>query len=156
VSNAPDAFTRLILFRPRPAFALPPEWAMHAWIPLGELRPLLQGISPVRDLSDLWRWVALPLPRSAVEMALADFPEVVLAREGLNRGDAENAERDMEGSARLYALLVPAEEAGVLERIELSPVGADLLGLPSPAAMAAMQKVAAALRRACGCMAVGL
>src|SRR5262245_17250535 len=65
------AWQRLILFQPRPEFPLPAEWAGRDWLPLGEMRPLLQAVSPVRDLSDIWRWVAEPLPAAAVEAALA-------------------------------------------------------------------------------------
>src|SRR6266540_3204975 len=81
----PLPYRRLILFRPRPEFPLPPEWKERTWIPLGELRPLLQAVSPVRDLSDIWRWVALPLPGAEVAAALADVPGMEVRWESSNR-----------------------------------------------------------------------
>lgn len=148
-----DAFTRLILFRPRPEFPLPSGWAGREWIPLGELRPLLQAISPVRDLSDHWHWVAFPMPLEEVEAALAGIPGVVKQKAGSDHRDAEEGQE--EATTLVCGLLVTAE-GGAVERVELSPAAGGLLGLASPAAMVDMLKVAAALRRACGCVAVGL
>lgn len=157
------AFSRLILFRPRPDFPLPAEWRDRPWIPLGELRPMLQAISPVRDLSDHWRWVALPLQLAAVEAVLAHLPVVIKTDDGVHRSDRVLAGRVMNtegvsgrGTAGLNALLVPAAEAGAVERVELSPAGDGLLAVPSQATMTAMQTVAAELRRTCGCVAVGV
>jgi hypothetical protein len=156
MSPSPDAFSRLILFRPRPEFPLPHEWNDRKWIPLGDLRPLLQAISPVRDLSDHWRWAALPMPREAVQAVLADTPVVVMREAEFHHRDAEITEGGQEeGVAVICALLVLAA-AGQVERVELSAAAGGLLGLPSPAVMAEMLRVATALRRACGCVAVGL
>jgi hypothetical protein len=156
VNPAANDFSRLILFRPRREFPLPDGWAGRESIPLGELRPLLQAISPVRDLSDLWRWAAIPLPRGEVEDVLAHFPWVVEREAEFHRGGAEHAEANDREAAVVQARLVPAEATGAVERIELSPAGGGLLGLTSPAARAAMLTVATALRQACDCLAVGL
>ena len=72
-TSAAPTWSRLILWRPRPKFPLPAGWAERACIPLGELRPLLQAVSPVRDLSDIWRWVAAPSPLEAIETALSSL-----------------------------------------------------------------------------------
>jgi hypothetical protein len=156
VNPAANDFSRLILFRPRREFSLPDEWAGREWIPLGELRPLLQAISPVRDLSDLWRWAAVPLPRGEVEAVLAHFPWVVEREAVFHRPGAERAQTNDRETAVVQARLVPAEAAGAVERIELSPVGGGLLGMATPEAVAAMETVAVALRQRCGCVAVGL
>jgi hypothetical protein len=143
---------RLILFRPRPEFALPPAWCERPWIPLGDLRPLLQAISPVRDLSDIWRWVAVPQPAQEVEAALAPLTGVVI-----HRGDRSTRAEDRQArEARVSALLVPAEPEESVERVELTDAAGSLLGSPEPETVRTMLEASAALRRACGCLAVGI
>jgi hypothetical protein len=149
-------WSRLILWRPRPEFPLPVEWVHRAWIPLGELRPLLQAVSPVRDLSDIWRWVAVPLPLAEVEAALA----VVSPAEALPSLSApDGAVRQLElrvGGQALRAALVLASTEREVERIELAESQGTWLTPPTAATKQAMLAVAASLRAACGCVAVVL
>ncbi len=147
------SFSRLILFRPRPEFPLLPEWESRPWIPLGDLRPLLQAVSPVRDLSDIWRWVALPLSRADVEAALMPLAGVTVRRVGDSCEEGtEHEHRD----TKVSATIMPAEAEGAVERVELTPAGGLLMGSPSPEAVTVIMAAAAALRRSCGCVAVGI
>jgi hypothetical protein len=151
------SFRRLIVWRPRPDFPLPPEWAEREWVPLGEMRPLLQAISPVRDLSDLWRWVVVPLPLAEVEAALAPFPDVNPLSDRASPADPEPAfGAECQSEDRLQARLYCTDGEPLVERIELGPFGSALIGLPDPGLNARMLEIAAALRQACGCVAVGV
>jgi hypothetical protein len=149
-------WSRLILWRPRPEFPLPAEWADRASIPLGELRPLLQAVSPVRDLSDVWRWVAAPIPLADVQAALAAVSAVeVRAMPTGPGGTACQMELRVEGQA-LRASLVPGAQDSEVERIELTERQATWLTPPTSEARRAMLAVASALRSACRCVAVVL
>ena len=149
-------WSRLILWRPRPEFPLPAEWVDRAWIPLGELRPLLQAVSPVRDLSDIWRWVADPLPMAEVEAALVMVSQLEPRPSPSGPDGAERQwELQVEGQA-LRAVLVLASADREVERIELAESQGTWLAPPTPAARQAILAVAAALRAASGCVVVAL
>ena len=150
-------FARLIFLRPRREFPLPPEWLERICIPLGELRPLLQAVSPVRDLADLWRWAALPLPALVVQAALAPFEDVEVRWGETHSHYTGHAERsDARALPTLLAQLVPAASEGEVERIELRQARETLLAVPSNEVAERLLEVAAALRSACGGIAVGL
>jgi hypothetical protein len=112
------------------------------------------AVSPVRDLSDLWRWISVPIPAAEVVAALTAFasferqPRTAPIHSGL-----EALELWL-GGQRVRAELVLKENT--VERIELTAVDVDWLTLPSTEARTAMLAIATALRRSCGCLAVAL
>jgi hypothetical protein len=151
-------WSRLILWRPRPEFPLPAEWTARACIALGELRPLLQAVSPVRDLSDIWRWVAEPIPLETIDRALASVARVESQRPDSDPGHTERRLRLHLPGQTLQAVLVlaPRDPPDNCERIELAEAESTWLRLPTPEALQAMLTVAEAMRLAGGCVAVGL
>jgi hypothetical protein len=149
-------WSRLILWRPRLEFPLPVEWAGRTWVPLGELRPLLQAVSPVRDLSDIWRWVAQPLPTAEVEAALAVIARVEDRQSGANPGRPEYSLTLRIDDQVLRAVFMLTGPEGPTERIEMAEGQASWPAAPIPGAQAAMLAVAAALRRSCACWAAAL
>jgi hypothetical protein len=146
------SFSRLILFRPRPEFPLPLEWESQPWIPLGDLRPLLQAVSPVRDLSDIWRWVAAPLPLAEVEAALAPLSGLTVMRGDPGPEIEDPREKRL---VTVRATLVVAEPERTVERVELA-AASGLLGALSEEAVSVSLEAASVLQRACGCLAVGI
>ena len=149
-------WSRLILWRPRPEYPLPAEWADRDWIPLGDLRPLLQAVSPVRDLSDIWRWVAAPIPLADVQAALAGV-SAVEAQAIPTEPSATMCQVDLRVERQaLRASLFLASRDKKVERIELAESQTTWLAPPTPEARQAMLAVASALRIACGCIGVAL
>jgi hypothetical protein len=156
--GTPEAadWSRLILWRPRPEFPLPADWTDRACIPLGELRPLLQAVSPVRDLSDIWRWVAAPIPLAGVQAALAAVAAVdTHATPTAPWGAASQMDLRVDGQV-LRASLVLASRNSEVERIELAESQTAWLAPPTTESRQAMLAVASELRSACGCVAVVL
>ena len=122
------AFTRLILFRPRPEFPLPREWRDRPWVPLGEMRPLLLAVSPVRDLADVWRWVAEPLPEAEARAVLAQFEGVEVRWGQPPLPPALQEQQQAPDRPRLLALVLPSATDNQVERIELIAADLGLLG----------------------------